>query len=135
MLTVPYAAQQKTIKEIEPALEGKILIDATVPLAPPKVSRVQLPGTGSAVAAVQQMLRERVRVVSAFQNVSAHHLNDLSREVECDVIVCGNDRRACDVGDRACLRHWAQRFLWRSNLQFRGGRGPHLDPDFNQPAL
>jgi NADPH-dependent F420 reductase len=97
VLTVPYAAQQSTVKEIAGALDGKILVDTTVPLVPPKVSRVQLPNAGSAVAALQQMLGDRVRVVSAFQNVSAHHLNDLSREVECDVIVCGDDANACDV--------------------------------------
>ena len=40
---------------------------------------------------------ETVRVVSAFQNVSAQHLNELDHEVDCDVLVCGNDREACDV--------------------------------------
>ena len=97
ILTVPYAAQKPTVKEIEAALQGKILVDATAPLVAPRVSQVQLPETGSAVAAVQRMLGERVRVVSAFQNVSAHHLSDLSHEVECDVLVCGDDRAACEL--------------------------------------
>ncbi|HEY1362267.1 MAG TPA: NADPH-dependent F420 reductase [Xanthobacteraceae bacterium] len=97
ILTVPYSAQKPTVKEIEAALQGKVLVDATAPLVAPRVSQVQLPETGSAVAAVQRMLGERVRVVSAFQNVSAHHLSDLSHEVECDVLVCGDDRAACEV--------------------------------------
>jgi NADPH-dependent F420 reductase len=91
VLTVPYAAQQATVEEVREALAGKILIDTTVPLVPPKVARVQLPEGGSAVAAVQRMLGEQVRVVSAFQNVSAHLLQDLTHEVECDVLVCGDD--------------------------------------------
>lgn len=91
ILTVPYAAQQATALDVAPALKDKILIDATVPLVPPKVGRVQLPDGGSAVAALQQALGEAVRVVSAFQNVSAHHLRDLDHQIDCDVLVCGDD--------------------------------------------
>ena len=40
MLTVPFAAQRKTVEEVRNALTGKILIDATAPLVPPKVARV-----------------------------------------------------------------------------------------------
>jgi len=76
---------------------GKILIDATVPLVPPKVARVQLPSEGSAVAAIQRELGASVRVVSAFQNVSAHHLKDLSHPVDCDVLVCGDDPAAREI--------------------------------------
>ena len=84
------------------------MIDATAPLVPPKVSRVQLPPGGSAVAAIQKSLGESVKVVSAFQNVSAHHLKDLAHDVDCDVLICGNDptaretvvRLAGDIGLR-----------------------------------
>ena len=58
VLAVPYAAQQSTVQEVATALTGKILIDVTVPLMPPRVSRVQLPNGGSAVEAVQKMLRQ-----------------------------------------------------------------------------
>jgi 8-hydroxy-5-deazaflavin:NADPH oxidoreductase len=96
-LTVPYAAQRSTAEEVVLELQGKILIDATVPLMPPKVSVVQLPPGGSAVGAVQELVGKDVRVVSAFQNVSAQHLADLAHDVDCDVLVCGNDRDACEV--------------------------------------
>ncbi|NML32881.1 NADPH-dependent F420 reductase [Paraburkholderia antibiotica] len=94
VLTVPYTAQTATVEEVRDCLDGKILIDATVPLMPPKVNRVQLPAAGSAVAAIQDLLGDGVRVVSAFQNVSAHHLKDLEHELDCDVLVCGNDVEA-----------------------------------------
>jgi NADPH-dependent F420 reductase len=97
VLTVPYAAQRATIEQVREALGGKILVDATVPLVPPKVARVQLPPGGSAVAAMQTFLGESVRVVSAFQNVSAQHLKDLAHEVDCDVLICGNDVAAREV--------------------------------------
>jgi NADPH-dependent F420 reductase len=91
ILTVPYAAQKPTISDVAAALEGKILVDVTVPLVPPKVNRVTLPPEGSAVEAIQKMLGAGVKVVSAFQNVSAHHLKDLTHTVECDVLVTGDD--------------------------------------------
>lgn len=97
VLTVPYAAQRSTVEEVRGALPGKILIDVTVPLVPPKVNRVQLPTGGSAVEAVQKLLGEQVKVVSAFQNISAHHLKDLDHVIDCDVLVCSDDREAAET--------------------------------------
>jgi len=94
VLALPYAAQRATALEVKDALEGKILIDVTVPLAPPKVDRVQLPEGGSAVSRLQNELGAGVRVVSAFQNVSAVHLKDLDHRIDCDVLVCGDDAAA-----------------------------------------
>jgi len=109
VLCVPYASQQSTVEGVRAVLDGKILIDATVPLVPPKVARVQLPGGGSAVAEIQSVLSDSVKVVSAFQNVASHVLGDLSSTVDCDVLVCGNDvearetviQLAADIGVRA----------------------------------
>ena len=97
MLTVPFSAQRATVDDVRDELSGKLLIDATVPLVPPKVARVQLPPEGSAVAAIQRLLGESVRVVSAFQNVSAHQLKDPSHSVECDVLICGDDVAAREI--------------------------------------
>ena len=94
VLTVPYSGQRPTAMEVKSALDGKILVDVTVPLVPPKVARVQLPSGGSAVAALQAELGESVRVVSAFQNISAHHLANLSHVMDCDVLVSGDSEEA-----------------------------------------
>jgi len=94
ILAVPYAAQQKSVDELRDVLAGKILVDATAPLIPPKVNRVQLPEGGSAVAAIQAKLGESVRVVSAFQNVAAEKLKHRGASVDCDVLVCADDAAA-----------------------------------------
>ncbi len=94
VLAVPYAAQLETAHRIAPALVGKILIDVTVPLMPPKVSTVQLPPEGSCVVRLQKELGEGVRVVSAFQNVSAHKLSDPAYAIACDVLVCSDSKGA-----------------------------------------
>jgi len=102
VLTVPYAVQRSTVEHVLEQLRGKILVDATVPLVPPRVGTVQLPQSQSAVAAIQQLAGDGVRVVSAFQNVSAQHLSDMEHPIDCDVLVCGNDRPACDVAIALC---------------------------------
>ena len=94
VLTVPYSAQRATLSELKEALQGKILVDVTVPLVPPKVMRVQLPEEGSAAHIAQSVLGEGVRVVSAFQNVSAGHLKDPEHEIDCDVLITGDDPAA-----------------------------------------
>jgi NADPH-dependent F420 reductase len=110
VLAVPYAAQQKAALDVRSDLAGKILIDVTVPLVPPAVGRVQLPEGGSAVEAVQKLLGGDVRVVSAFQNISAHHLSRLDDEIDCDVLVCADDPAAADVvvklAEEIGLRAW-----------------------------
>ncbi|MEM8498820.1 MAG: NADPH-dependent F420 reductase [Pseudomonadota bacterium] len=90
VLTVPYGHQLSTLEYVKNALDGKILVDVTVPLVPPKVARVQLPESGSAGAGAQALLGDSVRVVSAFQNVAAHHLQE-GHGLECDVLVTGDN--------------------------------------------
>ncbi len=94
VLTVPFAAQRDTLAQVRAELQGKILIDVTVPLAPPRVSRVQLPAEGSAAQLAQSTLGDGVKVVSAFQSVSAHHLKDPDYKIDCDVLVCGDEKEA-----------------------------------------
>jgi NADPH-dependent F420 reductase len=92
-LTVPFGHQASTLELVKPALHGKILIDVTVPLVPPKVARVQLPEQGSAGQIAQELLGDEIDVVSAFQNVAAAHLQE-GHGLECDVLVSGNKKAA-----------------------------------------
>jgi hypothetical protein len=93
VLSVPYAANGATLAAIREAAQGKIIVDVTVPLVPPRVARVQLPPEGSAAVAAQAALGPGVKVVSAFQNVAAHLLEGAG-DVACDVLVCGDDKEA-----------------------------------------
>ena len=94
VLTVPFAAQRATLISLREVLQGKILVDVTVPLVPPKVMRVRLPEEGCAALIAQSVLGDDVRVVSAFQNVSASHLKDPDYVVDCDVLITGDDPAA-----------------------------------------
>jgi hypothetical protein len=93
IVTVPFAAQAATLAEIAPYVTGKIVVDTTVPLVPPKVMRVQLLPEGSAAARAQGLLGEGVTLVSAFHNVAAHKLIT-DEDIGCDVLVFGDDKAA-----------------------------------------
>lgn len=96
VLAVPFASHGATLEEIKPALQGKILVDAVVPLVPPKVSVAQLPEGGSAAQIAQRLLGDGVRVVSAFHNVGASKLHAGGR-ADCDVLVFSDDNEARDA--------------------------------------
>jgi NADPH-dependent F420 reductase len=98
VLTVPFAAQISTIKDIRERIQsGSMLIDVTVPLESAVGGRpVRTLGiwAGSAAEQCAELAPAGVQVVSAFHNVGAAALADLDHEVECDVIVCGDDKSA-----------------------------------------
>lgn len=107
LLTVPFAAQMAALREIAPFVAGKLFIDTTVPLMPPKVMRVQLPAEDSAAARAQQVFGDSAEVVSAFHNVAAHRLMT-DEAVDCDVMVFGDNKEARErvvrLADDAGLR-------------------------------
>jgi NADPH-dependent F420 reductase len=93
VVTVPYSGHREMLESVKGALNGKLVIDTTVPLVPPKVSRVKMPAAGSAAQEAKEILGENVEVVAAFQNVSYEHLLG-DEEVECDVLVTGSSKKA-----------------------------------------
>lgn len=97
VIAVPFTAHADTVAAVRDVVQGKIVIDATVPLVPPKVSRVQLPDGGAAALRTQEFLGDGVKVVAAFHNVAAAHLSELGHAIDCDVLVCGDDKEAREV--------------------------------------
>lgn len=93
VLTVPFAAHAASLDAIRPFCGGKIVVDATVPLMPPKVGTAQIPPEGCAAIQARERLGVDAIVVSAFHNVSAHKLQG-DAPVACDVLVFGDVRAA-----------------------------------------
>ena len=93
VLTVPYSAHRDTLESMKDVLKGKLLIDVTVPIVPPKITKVQMPPAGSAAQEAKQILGEDAELASAFQNISHEHLM-LDQDIECDVLVTGTSKEA-----------------------------------------
>ncbi len=109
VLTVPYAAHDEMLRSLRPQLGGRVLVDITVPLCPPRVHCVQLPSGHSAALEAQGILGEATPVVAALHHVSSTHLGDPDFTLEGDVLVCSDSDAArtttmalvSDLGARA----------------------------------
>jgi len=93
VVTVPYAAHRDTLAAVKEAVQGKLLIDVTVPLVPPRVSKVQMPPAGSAALEAREILGEGVEIADAFQNIS-HEQFMGEGDIDCDVLVTGSSKEA-----------------------------------------
>lgn len=94
VLTVPYSAHTATLESVKEQLQGKILVDVTVPIQPPKFRRVFVPEGKAAALEARAILGDNVRIVSAFQNVSHEKLAALDSPVDCDILITGDDAEA-----------------------------------------
>src|SRR5579883_738384 len=65
LLSVPYSGHADTLRALKSQLEGRILIDITVPLRPPKVAEVNLPPGQAAALEAQALLGPSTKVVAA----------------------------------------------------------------------
>jgi len=107
VIAVPFAAQAETLASVKEKLRtGQTVVICTVPLeaaiggAPTRTLGLW---AGSASELAARTLPDTVHVVAAFQNVSAHAMQDLAETVDCDVIVCGDDAEV-----RVRLRPWVE---------------------------
>jgi 8-hydroxy-5-deazaflavin:NADPH oxidoreductase len=96
ILSVPFRNHSETLTNLKDALTpGKLLIDATVPLAAAisgKATRMLGVWQGSAAQQAAEMVPDGVRVVSALHTISAASLTDLEHPLEQDVLICGDSR-------------------------------------------
>lgn len=106
-ITVPSASHVSTLETIADHVAGKIVLDTTVPLVPPKVARVQMPAEGCAANRAAAALGPQVRLVTGFHSVSAQKLRK-GEEIDGDVLLFSDDVAAREtivaLADRIGLR-------------------------------
>jgi NADPH-dependent F420 reductase len=93
VLTVPFEFHVSMLQSIKDLIKGKVLIDVTVPLVPPKVTKVQMPMAGSAALEAKSIVDDSTEVVIAFQNISYERLLT-NEDIDCDVLVSGSSKEA-----------------------------------------
>lgn len=94
-LTVPYEAQRPLLEPLAGPLAGKVVVNV---IAPMRFERgrgaVAVPVAAGSAAEESQLLLPDATVAAAFQNVSAEELQEPTRTMEGDVVVCADDRAA-----------------------------------------
>ena len=105
IVTVPFGGQAEIYRAIKDHVRtDAIVVDCTSPLATAVGGRawqVVRPWHGSAAEQATAILEQvhPVRLVGAFHTISGEALQDLGREMESDVLVCGGDAEAkAEVG-------------------------------------
>jgi hypothetical protein len=96
VLCIPYDVHEAVLRELQPRLQGRIVVDLTVPLKPPKVREVHLPAGGSAAQEAAAMLGPEARLVAAYHHISSVALT-AGHTDRCDVLICGDDAEAKEV--------------------------------------
>jgi 8-hydroxy-5-deazaflavin:NADPH oxidoreductase len=95
LLSIPFDGLVEFLDEAGPWLAGKTVVDVIVPLSFRRGVAELRPVEGA--RSVGELVQQRVptaRVVSAFKNVPAELLQDLSQPVIGDVVLCGEDASA-----------------------------------------
>ena len=96
LMSVPFAAHVDMIKSVaENITPEDIFIDIVVPLSTAVgggASTALGVWEGSAAQQAVRLLPPKTRIASAFHNVVAEALQDLTHKVDCDVIVCSDSQ-------------------------------------------
>jgi len=97
-VTVPFAGQALIYEAIKDTLgEGTVVCDCTSPLMTAvggRATHAIRPWHGSAVEFAKSLLPKQVRLVAALHTVEARALRDLSKPVDSDAFVMGDDADA-----------------------------------------
>jgi len=98
VVTVPFAALIDTLRTVKPKFRpGQVLVNVSVPLETAvggRATRTVGVWAGSAGELAASVVPKTVSVVTALNNVSAELLKNLSKTVDCDVLVCSDDENA-----------------------------------------
>ncbi len=97
VLSVPYDAHAVALESLKADLDERIILDITVPLAPPKVRVVHLPPGQAAALEARAILGPTAKLVAALHHVSSAHLSDLTHDIPCDVLACSDQPEALEV--------------------------------------
>jgi len=96
VMSVPFAAHLDMIKSVHDSIQpDDIFIDVVVPLSTAVGgSAASALGVweGSAAQQAVRNLPPKTKVASAFHNVVAESLQNISKNIDCDIIVCGDSQ-------------------------------------------
>jgi NADPH-dependent F420 reductase len=96
VMSVPFAAHVDMIKSVHDSIKpDDIFVDVVVPLSTAVgggASTALGVWEGSAAQQAAKLLPPHTKIASAFHNVVAESLQDISRDVDSDVIVCGDSQ-------------------------------------------
>jgi NADPH-dependent F420 reductase len=117
IVAVPFDAHSATLAEVGPLLAGKVVVDCVVPMAFDKQGAYVLDvPEGSVTQQAAALLPDSI-VTGAFHHLSAVLLEDVSHQLEGDVLVVGDDRQATDTVQALAARLLGMRGIYAGRLR------------------
>lgn len=121
VVAVPYDGHRDLLAGLREQLAGKVVVDCVNPLGFDKQGAYPLPVTEGSAAQQAQAVLPDSRVVGAFHHVSAVLLLDEGvSEIDCDVLVVGDDRAATDTVQALAERIPGMRGVYAGRLRNAG---------------
>src|SRR2546422_76017 len=96
IVSVPYAGHNSLFESLKEALNGKVIIDATVPIDPENIFQIKT-ASGKSAAEETETIVKGAHVFAAFQTISHRVLRQ--PDVSHDVLVGGGPTRKAEVLD------------------------------------
>jgi NADPH-dependent F420 reductase len=93
VVALPAAGLPNTLPEVRAGCRGKVVVSTVVSLTFGGPRLFTPPPAGSSAEEVQTLLPD-ARVVAAFHHIAAHELSDAAHPIDCDLLICGQDRAA-----------------------------------------
>jgi NADPH-dependent F420 reductase len=98
VLCVPHEHLISVTSDLSGSYSGQIVVSPVVPMVfKGKHYDFTPPAEGSAAMQIRSLLPEGVRIVSAFHTICAAALQHLDRELNEDVLLCGDDQEAIEL--------------------------------------
>lgn len=94
VVAVPHEGHRALLGALRPVLDGKLVVDAVVPLDFSSPRLYAPPPEGSAAEEAAAVLGPAARLVAGLHALAAHDLADLAHPLNADVLICGDDREA-----------------------------------------
>jgi hypothetical protein len=94
VLSIPYQGHELILPAIQKGVQGKIVVEVTVPLAPNDPTQVRMPEVGSVAEETQAFLGPGCPVVGAFHTISSTNLKKLDHKPDDDVLVFSDHAQA-----------------------------------------
>jgi hypothetical protein len=120
IVAVPFDGHAATLAGLAAPLTGKIVVDCVVPMAFDKQGAYALHVPEGSVTLQAAALLPGSSVVGAFHHLSAVLLEDLDHELQGDVLVVGDDRRATDTVQALAARLSGMRGIYAGHLRSAG---------------
>lgn len=98
IISIPPEYAAATISQVRDSISDQVVVTPVVSMKREgKTFLFNPPAQGSSALEIREVLPETAKLVSAYHNLPAKELSEIDRELDYDVVICGDDDAAKEV--------------------------------------